>query len=366
MFSIIPRATPPPDDGEPPLPSLPPYLAIAYLVLIVYASLHPFQGWRASGISPFVFLEAAWPRYWTLFDLSINIAAYVPCGFFLALSLEYRIPRPRALLIAFLSGTVLSFAIESIQSYLPSRVPSNIDLLCNSLGAGLGALASFCGGRRCLAHVLRAQGPLLSVPYAEYGLILIGLWLLTQLSPETLLFGAGDLRHVFDISPAFPYGAPSFFALETGIVVCNTLAIGLIASLVFAGRCATPRALARFFAAALLIRTLAAAMLVGPESALVWLTPGAGVGILLGGVALILVRLPFRRRIAAAGTALLIGAVLVNLAPFNPYSATALAVWRQGHFLNFNGLTRLAASFWPALALVYLVLLGRRRRGGTR
>jgi VanZ family protein len=360
MSNTIPRATPPPTDGAPLLPSLPRYLAIAYLALIVYASLHPFQGWRASGISPFVFLEAAWPRYWTLFDLSINIAAYVPFGFFLALSLENHGTRPRASLIAFLSGTALSFAIESIQSYLPSRVPSNIDLLCNSLGAGLGAIASFRGGKRGLVRILRAQGHLLSVPYAEYGLILIGLWLLTQLSPETLLFGAGDLRHIVDISPALVYDAPSFFVLETGIVVCNTLAIGLITSIVFAGRRATPRALARFFSAALLIRTLAAAVLIGPASALAWLTPGASVGILLGSAALILVRLPIRMRIAVAGMALLIGTVLVNLAPFNPYSTTALAVWRQGHFLNFNGLTRLAASSWPFLALIYLALLGRR------
>jgi hypothetical protein len=54
------------------------------------------------------------------------------------------------------------------------------------------------------------------------------------------------------------------------------------------------------------------------------------------------------------------GTVLVNLAPTNPYSAAALAAWRQGHFLNFNGLTRLVASFWPFIALPYLLLLGRR------
>ena len=53
-------------------------------------------------------------------------------------------------------------------------------------------------------------------------------------------------------------------------------------------------------------------------------------------------------------------AVLVNLAPTNPYSAAALATWRQGHFLNFNGVTRLVASLWPFLALPYLMLLGRR------
>lgn len=45
------------------------------------------------------------------------------------------------------------------------------------------------------------------------------------------------------------------------------------------------------------------------------------------------------------------GTVPVNLTPYNPYSVAALAVWRQGHFLNFNGLTRLTASLWPFLAL---------------
>jgi VanZ family protein len=344
------------------IPLLPRYLAIAYLALIVYASLHPFSGWRITGISPFVFLEAAWPRYWTLFDLFINMAAYAPLGLLLAQSFEYRTSRLCAALIAFASGVILSFTMESIQSYLPSRVPSNIDLLCNSLGAGLGAILSFCCGKRFFTHVLRTQHHLLApVPYADYGLMLTGLWLLIQLSPETFLFGAGDLRYLFDISSALPYDASSFFAMETGIIICNTLAIGLIASMFLAGKSAAFRALARFFAAALLIRTLAAAVLIGPQSALVWLTPSAGVGILMGGGALTLAMLfPSPIRIAIAGMALMAGTVLVNLVPFNPYSAAALAIWRQGHFLNFNGLTRMAASFWPFLALPYLILLGRR------
>jgi VanZ family protein len=351
------------EDGEVHLLSrLPRHLAIAYLVLIVYASLHPFSGWHASGISPFIFLDAVWPRYWTSFDLFINVAAYLPCGFLLAQSLAHRLGNPGASLAAFLSSVALSFVVESIQSYLPSRVPSNVDFLCNGLGAGLGAMLSFCCGQRLFARVLRAQQHLLApVPHAEYVVVLTGLWLLIQLSPETLLFGAGDLRHLFDIPPALAYGAPSFFALETAIVVCNTVAVGLLMSAVFGGRVRAPRALVRFFAAALLIRTLAAAVLVGPQSALAWLTPGAGVGILAGGAILALILLlPASIRIALAGMALMAGTVLVNLAPFNPYSVAALAVWRQGHLLNFNGLTRLAASFWPFLALPYLILLGRR------
>jgi VanZ family protein len=363
MHTGTPGAAPP-QGGDPGFSSrLPRHLAIAYFVLIVYASLHPFTGWRASGISPFVFLDTAWPRYWTWFDLFVNLAAYLPFGLLLAQSLAPRMGHPRAALLAFFSGALLSFAIESIQSCLPSRVPSNVDLLCNGVGAGLGAALSFRCGQGLFARVQRAQQRLLApVPRPEYALVLTGLWLLAQLSPETPLFGAGDLRHLLDIPPALPYGAPSFFALETAIVVCNTAAIGLFMSAVFGGRIRAPRALARFFAAALLIRTLAAAALVGPQSALAWLTPGAGTGILTGGAILALVLLlPASIRIAAAGMALLAGTVLVNLAPFNPYSAAALAVWRQGHFLNFNGLTRLAASLWPFLALPYLILLARRQ-----
>jgi hypothetical protein len=61
-----------------------------------------------------------------------------------------------------------------------------------------------------------------------------------------------------------------------------------------------------------------------------------------------------------AALALMAGTVLVNLAPPNPYSAAALAAWRQGHFLNFNGLTRLVATLWPFLTLPFLMLSARR------
>ena len=341
---------------------LPRYLAIAYAILIVYASLHPFSGWRSTGISPFIFLDAAWPRYWTSFDLCVNIAAYVPLGFFVVQSFGSRFSRLSASLMAIIVGIALSFTMESTQSWLPSRVPSNVDLLCNSIGACLGASLSFFLGKRFFTHLLYVQQHLLApVPRVEYGCILVGLWFLTQLSPETLLFGTGDFRQIFDIPPTLSYGAPSFFALETSIVACNTVAIGLIASMFFPGMRATPHALARFFAAALLTKILAVAILVGPENAMDWLTLGAGTGILAGGGMVVFVlMLPVPIRIAIAGMALIAGTVLVNLAPFNPYSTAALAVWRQGHFLNFNGLTRLAASFWPFLALPYLILLGRR------
>ena len=83
-------------------------LALVYSVLIVFASLFPFDGWRAQGIDPRVFLFAKIPPpYWTWFDVNTNIVGYAPLGFFLALALM-RSGKPRlAVPLAFLAGTLL-------------------------------------------------------------------------------------------------------------------------------------------------------------------------------------------------------------------------------------------------------------------
>ena len=340
---------------------LPRYLLCAYALLIIYASLYPFADWRDPALSIFYFVSAAWPRYWTAFDLATNMAAYVPLGFLLALSLEAATRRWVAALAAIVLASLLSFSIESLQTWLPSRIASNVDWASNSAGAALGALLSWWRGPRLFSGLARLQQNLLApLPYAELGLVLVGLWLLTQLSLETSLFGAGDLRLLFEITPTIAYEAHSFFAIETGIIVCETLAIGLIGRSILNGRSSSYWALAAFFALALLIRALAAAILVGPQDAFIWLTPGAIFGLLIGWALLALaLLLPASFRVALACLALMAGTVFVNLAPTNPYSAMALSAWRQGHFLNFNGATRLTARLWPFLALFYLTLFGR-------
>ena len=341
---------------------LPAYLTLAYAALVVYASLHPFFGWRDPRLPPWIFLDAAWPRYWTLFDLLINALAYVPLGFFGAVAARRFSPAWLAALLAALGAAALSFALECAQSWLPSRVPSNLDLACNALGGVLGALAALWFGARFLSSAARLQRELLApLPHVEVGLILVGLWLLTLLSPEIFLFSGGDLRHLLPITPALAYAPPSFVAIEATIVGCHTLAIGLIVRALLGGRRSPFLVLPFFFLLALAIRTLAAVVLVNPGGALAWLTPGAWLGLGGGLGALVLALfLPGVWRIALAALALMAGTVLVNLTPPNPYSVAALAVWRQGHFLNFNGLTRLTASLWPFLALPALILLARR------
>ncbi|MCM8625043.1 VanZ family protein [Accumulibacter sp.] len=341
---------------------LPLHLALAYVILIAYASLYPLANWRSLGISPLEFLSAGWPRYWTVFDLTVNVLAYLPLGFLLTLALR-GIPGGNwsAALAALLLGSLLSLTLECLQNWLPSRVPSNVDLGCNIAGTALGVALACWNGRRIFRALARFQRSVLApIAHAELGLVLLGMWLLTQLSPETLLFGAGDLRSVLDLTPAVPYAAPSFLVLETAVIGCNTVVIGLFARTLFADSSSPHLVLAAFFVLALTVRTLAAAVLVAPQDAFAWLTPGAQVGLLIGGSLLAMaLLLPARFRVALAGVALLAGTTLVNLTPANPYSEAALAAWRQGHFLNFNGLTRWVASLWPFLALPYLTAVGR-------
>jgi hypothetical protein len=122
------------------------------------------------------------------------------------------------------------------------------------------------------------------------------------------------------------------------------------------------RLVAVLIAVALVVKTLAFAILMQAEYVFAWLTPGAMLGLAAGtAIAFAAMRLPSTGRLALAAALLMAATVLVNLSPPNPYFAATLKVWEQGHFLNFNGLTRLVSAAWPFAALVYLVYLASAR-----
>lgn len=338
------------------------HLALVYLALIIYASLYPLSGWQDSGLSPWVFLEASWPRYWTVFDLAINIAAYAPLGFLVTLALDRPNHRYVAPLLATVLAILVSLAMETAQNWLPTRVPSLLDLVCNGVGALLGALLAWRVGGRLFTRIAALERELLApVAGAELGLTLLGLWMIAQLSPETILFGSGDLRRVFGDFEAMRYEAEPLAQMEAFVVAFNLLAIGLFARQLLAPHVFVVPPLFLFIVGALAVRALATAIVVGPADAFGWLTPGALRGLLVGSLALLLASyLPAGWRTAIASMALLAGTVTVNLAPESPYRLEALATWRQGHFLNFNGLTRWTSIIWPFIALPYLSRLARR------
>ncbi len=339
------------------------YLTGSYLLLIIYASLYPLTGWHDSGGDAAGFLGATWPRYYTSFDLATNIAAYLPFGFLCAAALRRHLAPIPAWLLATLLGGALSLALELLQNYLPNRVPSNLDLACNTAGTLLGGWLGALWGVRVLD-----QGQLASVRRqimmggygVDSGVLLVAAWLMTQISPESLLFGSGNLRQMLDLPPVQPFLAERFVDLETLIAAAGLLAAGLVISMLL--RRHARRLTLGLLLCAVLIKTATHALFMGPAAALGWITPGNSLGMAIG-LALwfsaSFLGVPLQRAVAAL--ALLLATVMVNVAPENPYLQNTLQIWNPGQFLNFNGLTRLISSLWPFLALPWLMIYRPRK-----
>ena len=340
--------------------NLPLHLALAYAALVAYACLHPFTGWQATGLPVFDYLLAPWPRYYRGEDLVLNVAGYLPFGFLAAAALSRRIGARGCILAATLAAGLLSLGLETVQNFLPSRVASNLDLGCNLLGALAGALAGAAWGPALFGPqgwLQRWRSRHIVGGYTgDAGLLLLGLWLLTQLTADGLLFGSGDLRHWLALPNPVTFEPERFIRLEAAHVATTVVGVGLFARCIMLAPGLWPIPL--LFMLAFGLTTLATFSFFSASEPLVWLTPGARFG-LIAGLPLLAVclRLPRVLQHALAGMAMLAATALVNLMPENPYLPFRTAA-AAGHFLNFHGLTAVVTAAWPFLALAYLSALG--------
>lgn len=348
-------------------------LSLVYACIIVYASLYSATAWQDRGLDIFFFFEGHWPRYWTRQDAWFNVLAYAPLGFLLTLSPSHRRWPWVRVLVPFVIGFLLSASLEALQTFIPGRVSSSLDLMFNTAGTLLGsAVALFLGPKLYnLGGELRKQLGVQRLN-AETGFLLLWLWLFAQISPETVFFGLGDLRGLLSLPPAIAFSPSLYSQFETVVVAMQTLVMVFLVQSVL--QRLGLRWFIVFFAAAsiltlgIIIRVTASWLLIGQASGVpdvtrwVALTPGGVDGLLIGlGLALPALFLSGNWQPPVAAMLLMAATVLVNLMPTNPYSISALAVWQQGHFLNFNGLTKLIAALWPYLTLIFLVWVDRHR-----
>lgn len=341
-------------------PPLARYLLAAYAFLIAYASLYPLASWRDQGADLFAYLFASPPRHITGFDVFANLLAYFPLGFLVATVVRTRRGPAAAIVIGATASLAISVTVEALQNYIPSRHPSNLDVVTNMIGGLVGAAA---GASVALARILAARERWFR-PGAptDLGLVIIALWLVTQLNPETLLFGNGSLRDAFNAIPGQHHGPELFVRVEAAVAAAQLAAIGLFGGALVTRDGQPWVAALAIVVLALAVRTIAFAVMFTPANMLGWATPGALVGLAIGSAALAAASwMPRVARLAFAGLLLMGATALVNIAPANPYTAHTLQVWRQGHFLNFNGLTAFVSSAWPFAALAYLLFAGNRR-----
>jgi VanZ family protein len=91
------------------------------------------------------FLKRPWKEFhpdWSyLFDIGVNIAGFIPFGFFFSAYFSMIGKLKRFGQAAIAAGFVLSFAIETLQAFLPTRESGMTDLFTNTFGTFLGATA---------------------------------------------------------------------------------------------------------------------------------------------------------------------------------------------------------------------------------
>lgn len=353
-------------------------LALATVCLIVYASLYPFTEWRNQGISPLTFLTASLPRYWTGFDVGVNLAGYAPLGFLLALA-ALRSGRTRwAVSVAVLGAGALSLVMEALQSYLPARIPSNVDFALNATGAWLGA---------CTAWLLEKAGALdrwsrvrarWFVSEARGALVLLALWPVALLFPASVPLGLGQVLERLEYTLADALADTPFLEwlpvrdielqpLVPGVeVICVALG-ALIPCLLGYSVLRTLAQRIIFLVLTLLagvaLTALSAALSYGPDHAWAWLDQPVQVGLVMGGVlALLFLPVPRRGSAALLLLALSVHLSLLNQAPMGPYFAETLQIWEQGRFIRFNGLAQWLGWIWPYAVLLYLLVRLSSRR----
>ncbi|MDD2927187.1 VanZ family protein [Rhodoferax sp.] len=346
-------------------------LAWVYLGLIVYASLYPFAYWRDQGVDPWFFLLAPPPRYWTAFDVVANVLGYMPLGFLLALS-ALRTGRGRlAFRLALLAGTGLSLLMETLQTYLPDRVPSNLDLILNVVGTLLGALSAWSLERLGVLQRWSRFRANWFVPHARGALVLLALWPVALLFPTAVPFGLGQVMERLEAALADVLAGSPFLewlpvrdielqpllpVTEWLCVLLGLLIPGLLGYCIIGSRVKRLWFLVWMVVLGVGTTALSAALSFAPEHAWAWLDPPVQVA-LLAALALLggLLWTPPRAAAALAVLALGVDLSLINQTTVGPYFEQTLFLWEQGRFIRFHGLAQWLGWLWPFAALVYVL-----------
>jgi hypothetical protein len=301
----------------------------------------------------------------------LNVLAYVPFGFFVGLTLRGA-SWPRRIGNAVLVGAAMSFAMESLQMYIPPRIASPYDFATNTLGALAGGAVAALAARsprvRRLLYTARGRF-FLPGHLGDVGLGLLLLWLVAQTNPGIPLFAV-----TFDPDTIDPSGMASAAETDAANLLVQAagsafqmLGVGLFVALLLRRRRNSGALVALMIVAALLLKTLAAAVMLKSAAWQAWLKMPTLTGLALGALLLrVAFALPRPAQVAICAVALLaaLGAPLFAPEMLAGRVSASLFDWHFGQLLNFNGLTRSVLLAWPVMTAIWLFALAGRPAWG--
>ncbi len=369
------------------------FAGLLYAGGLVVISVSPITEWRFIPEMPWEYLLRGWPKYWTSLDVLLNVLAYIPLGLLIGRAVSHRLsPMAWGPLQAFVftvcASVLLSILLEAVQTYLPSRRPSVLDVLTNGAGASIGAfIASAYAQNKSRLQITDAR------PIEVGGLMLFGLWLLAQAAPQPIWLALGD---IMTQTSEWRQGLTSFTGVDESPAVvqeifaaqrilaealCVATAILSCALLCHLSMLESPRWFSRYqprhwlyTLILVVVITIGARaswilLLHSPEALLAWLGAGAQAGIvlaLLSAYGLAGARPTLQRTAALVGIVVML--LLSNSLPQNDFANEAFTGWSKGAWLNLRGLANLAASAWPFLALgwFFIALTHRSTRALER
>ncbi|MES2205775.1 MAG: VanZ family protein [Pseudomonadota bacterium] len=326
-------------------------LTAGYLLLVLYVSLIPFEGWdfKALDNQPlFVFRPLG--NYWLASDIVFNILAYIPVSILLFFSLPNISVWLRAL-ITFLITCFFSFGIEYTQEFLPSRVANWLDWLTNSIGAiiGLGCVYKARQHPWFLAYLSRIYGKIFHLtPSHIAGQALIAIWILMHINPAIPPFGLIYQRET-------PSNDVIRVWIESIQIAFEYVGIGLFFSLLIRQERSIRRYILSFSIAALALKYIGAKALFHPDFKVVHAHQWLGLGIGSAWLFILLWLPPFRRKIAA-GVALAsaIGVSFLGKDLLRTDIPFGLFNWSYGQLIHFNQLT--FATIWTVTTWMIIQL----------
>lgn len=346
-------------------------LTVLFAALVVYASLYPFVGWRWPTVTWWHFLLAPWPRYWTAFDLIANALGYIPLGFLLGVVLARQPQTARWHWWGpVLAPVLLSLVLESLQTCLPNRVPSNVDWALNSVGGWCGVW---------LAWVLHRWGLLLHWSRLRrtwwtadaYGaLVLLGLWPVALLYPTSVPFALGHIGpELLDWAQMGWRNAPPWLQMRLSEpaswpvlpwsmpMQVSVVALGVFIPVALGYQVLRRASLRKWWLLAVVlgaigVESISSGLTYGPNHVAAWWTQAMLWGILLAVVLGMAAQMLRHQGLQwALLLALLVMLGLLNAAAQPPYLHESLEVWAQGRFIHFHGATQWLGWLWPYAVL---------------